>query len=293
MRYTFEEEMAETYNISEKNIIANEYIRLYRETGDKNFKDKAWDIISIELKKFVYAHFKVSPETREDIFQHLSLIVNVAMNNGGAFNPSIGVGIITYLKQTLISSGSALIVSSGTTVKFDVKRRRQIIRAIEELQKENPKLNQEELIELYVRQHFKAIDEAKVRVKKHEIYNLITANDTDVSLDSPIDEEGTPLVDLISDNSDFTEKVEQSSSCSLVLKVAKEMFKKRKLSKLQYFAFYQMSLSILNDDGLSCSDVADKFGLTRQNFNRAYNVARDKVREYLMECYPDIINGGN
>lgn len=265
--------------LEEKTRLTNDYIIKYRLTNDKQYKEKAYDIIKSDVENFVRKHFSSFRDYYEDIVQDITLKICELMEKGSSFEPNQDKYILYYLTDLKYQVYKKLFKYSYP-FKFSNRDRTSLMKYINTKKSENPEISENDIIESYVKETFPNLDEDEFRSKVYYFNNLALQLTSTASLDKSIDDEGTPLSELISENEDFTKKVELSSIIEEYYKIIDEMKSKKMLSPLQYECLKMYFKEKLIEPDIADAKIAEKMGKTRQNFDRACNSAIAKFREY-------------
>lgn len=275
----------ESLTTEEKVKLTNSLIEKYRSTNAVTYKTQAWDIIRIDVAKLVNAIFKGYPkEVKDEIMQSMSLFLSFLMNNGSRFDPSRGVYILTYARKALIEEGRKCIDSNKTSVAYNRKAFIELKKRMDNKRRENPDATDDELLESIIRSNIPNISPDKLTRTMYQFRNLLLVHQGSVSLDAPIDDDGTTMSELVADNSDFVNDIHGNDFIESIKKIVVEMHEKKKLSQLEYQAVSCM----LSGEYKTSSEAARFLGKSRQNFIRALKKGKLKIPEYIKTKYPDL-----
>lgn len=283
------EEQQKNDEYSAETSKVNSLIIKYRQTMDNSFKKEACDLLEDDLCRFFSSHFIKFYHLKDDIMQEMRLVLSNLINVNSPFDPSLGINIIFYAKQALLSAGRKYVDKMKTSIKYEPKKRVELLKEINSIQKDNPNFDLDACIRYYVTTKYKKLTKDKIEQKVLEKKSLLLAGEIAPSLDETIDESGTPMGNTIAaQDSDFTEKIELRYQVKQIAFVAKKMYEKKLLSDLQFQVFKAFALSVLKDEGLTNADLAKEMNKSRQNFDRALNEALRKIKKYCAKYYPDI-----
>ncbi len=275
----------ESLNTEEKVIRSNSLIEKYRLTNAIIFKNQAWEIFRVDLAKFVNTYFKgYSKEVKEDILQSMALVVCKLINKGSSFDPSKGVYLLTYARKSLLEAGYECVDSTKTSMAYNRKLLISLKKKIETVKRDIPDASDESIIEAFVKSKKPDISEQELNEKIYQLKNLLVVHQGSVSLDTPIDEDGTTRAELVADEGDFVKGIEQKDIFQLFIRIIDEMHSKKELSRLEHQAVKIM----LTGKFENSTDAGESLGKSRQNFNRAFNKAKKKIPVYIRTKYPDV-----
>lgn len=275
----------ESLTTEEKVKLSNTLIEKYRSTNAIKYKSQAWDIIRIDVAKLVNANFKGYPTAvKEDMLQSMALLLSNLMNSDSRFDPSRGVYILTYARKALIEEGRKCIDSTKTSMAYNRKAFIELKKAIDAKRREYPDATDDELLESLIREKMPNVKPDEIDQKMYQLRNLLLVHQGSVSLDVPIDDDGTTMSELVADDSNFVNDVHGDDFINSIIKIVNEMHEKKKLSQLEYQAVSCM----ISGKFKTSSDAARFLGKSRQNFIRAFQKGRSKIPEYIKNKYPDL-----
>ncbi len=266
--------------LQQKTEITNKNIQLYRATNDIKYKKKVSDIVDVDVCKFVRSKFYMFPELYEDIKQEALFIVNKYINSNSSFDPEKDVYIVLYLQKAILSTGRKIIDKMKSPVKYDVKKRQNLVKKLQNIAKENNLESIKEAIPILIEKENPNISDDEFSAYEVEYNNLLNVTIcAKIPEDKQDDDNGH--YELADENSDFTNNLEEIYEIKRRYHIACILYDKKVISNLQFKTFNIFFLSRLLGREDKKSALAKKLGMTRQNFCRALNEAIKIIEEYI------------
>lgn len=261
-----------------ENEIINENIKLYRATGEIKYKNIVVTLISNPLRKYVRKRFANFYLYIDELTQEALFIANIYINDS-AYDPTKGYSFVSYIKKAVNDACWKNIVSRFTPISFDRKARVSLIKGLNELRIEFPAATDDELIEIYATRtfSFKNKDIAKKVAELKSLYSVFN-----VSSESTLSANEESGVFENTAYVDYSEEKQQARSKLFdVVRVAIKMQKMKKLSKLEAKAIIVKVVTVLIGEAYTDGELADKLGVSRQSFCRAFGTGRQKLIEFI------------